>query len=144
MVLLEIVFCLDQLFACFEFSESFLRFSLHLLLECLCMLLFVYDRFSGVRSLLLRISRVLRIIGKASNTLIIPLYYPDFMHQLQPSNIAWLGSDLNCGFGKQMRQYIFTCLLSNLGSYFYVAYTAMLCSQTWIGFECIHDRCEYC
>ena len=22
------------------------------------------------------------------------------------------------------------------------AYNAMLCSQTWIGFECIHDRCE--
>ena len=23
-----------------------------------------------------------------------------------------------------------------------IAYIAMLCSQTWIGFECIHDRCE--
>ena len=22
------------------------------------------------------------------------------------------------------------------------AYIAMLCSQTWIGFECIHDSCE--
>ena len=22
------------------------------------------------------------------------------------------------------------------------AYIAMLCSQTWIGFECIHDKCE--
>ena len=22
------------------------------------------------------------------------------------------------------------------------AHIAILCSQTWIGFECIHDRCE--
>ena len=23
------------------------------------------------------------------------------------------------------------------------AYISMLCSQTWIGIECIHDRCEF-
>ena len=34
-------------------------------------------------------------------------------------------------------------LLSNLWELLLrYAYIAMLCSQTWIGFECIHDRCE--
>ena len=37
---------------------SFLDFFLHRLLDFFCMLLFVYARFSGVQSLLLRISRV--------------------------------------------------------------------------------------
>ena len=35
---------------------------------------------------------------------------------------------ITCGFGMEL-------LLR-------YAYIAMLCSQTWIGFECIHDRCE--
>ena len=34
-------------------------------------------------------------------------------------------------------------LLSNpLELLLHYAYVAMLCSQTWIGFECIRDRCE--
>ena len=36
-----------------------------------------------------------------------------------------------------------TCLFSNPWELLLrYAYIAMLCSQTWIGFECIHDRCE--
>ena len=36
-----------------------------------------------------------------------------------------------------------TCVTyETFGNYFYVAYIAMLCLQTWIGFECFHDRCE--
>ena len=34
-------------------------------------------------------------------------------------------------------------LLSNLWELLlHYALVAMLCSQTWIGFECFHDRCE--
>ena len=36
-----------------------------------------------------------------------------------------------------------TCfIIKPLGVTCIFAYIAMLCQQTWIGFECIHDRCE--
>ena len=40
----------------------------------------------------------MRIISKASNTLIIPCLLPSFYALDQPSNIAWLGSVITCGF----------------------------------------------
>ena len=53
--------CQVKPFVCFVFDlDLFLVFLVFRLSDCLCMLLFVYARLPGVRSLLLRISRVCR------------------------------------------------------------------------------------
>ena len=44
----------------FLVRSSYLRFTRAYLLDCLCMLLFVYDRTPGVRSVLLRVFRICR------------------------------------------------------------------------------------
>ena len=57
----------------------FLVLPLHLLLERLCMLLFVCDRVSGVRSVLLWVTRVFRSSARQV-TLWSYFSYPVFMH----------------------------------------------------------------
>ena len=85
--------------------------------------------------------QVSRIISKASNTLIIPLYYPVLLHQINPQTLH--DQDLiKLWDGKQMRQYLLPIYYQTFGSYFYVFLLchAMLVDVDWVSE--IHDRCE--
>ena len=68
-----------------------------LLVECLCMLLFVCNRVPGVRSMLLRVSR---FCGSSARqvTLWSYLLLPSFIALDQPSNNCMVRIWLTCGF----------------------------------------------